>query len=82
MTAGEKTTRRSVLAGAAALLAAVAGSMSGKAAGAENSPRPDEVIVTLLGTGSPVPSTTRFGPATLVQAGGLNLLFDAGRGSR
>jgi ribonuclease Z len=80
MTAGEKTTRRSMLVGAAALLAAAAGSISGKAAGAENSPRPDEVIVTLLGTGSPVPSTTRFGPATLVQAGGLNLLFDAGRG--
>src|SRR5438128_6366436 len=80
MTAGEKTTRRSMLAGAVALLAAAAGSISGKAAGAENSPRPDEVMVTLLGPGSRVPSGTRFGPAAVVQAGGLNLLFDAGRG--
>jgi ribonuclease Z len=40
----------------------------------------DEIVVTLLGTGAPEPVPTRFGPATLVQAGGLNLLFDAGRG--
>jgi ribonuclease Z len=37
--------------------------------------------VVLLGTGTPSPSAERFGPATLVQAGGLNLLFDAGRGN-
>ncbi len=36
--------------------------------------------VTLLGTGSPVPSDTRYGMSTLVQAGGFNLVFDAGRG--
>jgi ribonuclease Z len=36
--------------------------------------------VTLLGTGGPQPDPTRQGPATLVQAGGLNLVFDAGRG--
>ncbi|MEA3019409.1 MAG: ribonuclease [Actinomycetota bacterium] len=36
--------------------------------------------VTLLGTGSPIPDAHRAGPATLVQAGGLNLLFDCGRG--
>ena len=36
--------------------------------------------VTLLGTGSPIPDPHRAGPATLVQAGGLNLLFDCGRG--
>jgi ribonuclease Z len=36
--------------------------------------------VTLLGTGSPLPDPHRAGPATLVQAGGHNLLFDAGRG--
>jgi ribonuclease Z len=36
--------------------------------------------VTLLGTGSPLPDAHRAGPATLVQAGGLNLLFDCGRG--
>ena len=34
----------------------------------------------LLGTGGPVPRIDRFGPATLVEAGGLRLLFDAGRG--
>ena len=37
--------------------------------------------VTLLGTGSPVPQPDRFGPATLVEAGGQALLFDAGRGA-
>jgi ribonuclease Z len=36
--------------------------------------------VTLLGTGTPAPRIERFGPATLVEAGGQTLLFDAGRG--
>ncbi len=36
--------------------------------------------VTLLGTGSPIPDPNRAGSAILVQAGGLNLLFDTGRG--
>jgi len=36
--------------------------------------------ITMLGTGSPIPSPDRAGPATLVQAGGLNLLIDCGRG--
>lgn len=36
--------------------------------------------VTLLGTGSPLPDAHRAGAATLVQAGGQNLLVDAGRG--
>jgi len=36
--------------------------------------------VTLLGTGSPEPTIDRFGPAVLVEAGGIYLLFDAGRG--
>ncbi|UDY35371.1 ribonuclease Z [Dermatobacter hominis] len=36
--------------------------------------------VTLLGTGSPIPDPLRAGPATLVRAGGLALLFDCGRG--
>lgn len=35
--------------------------------------------VTLLGTGSPIPSPTCGGPSTLVQAGGQNILVDAGR---
>src|SRR5262245_249422 len=37
--------------------------------------------VTLLGTGSPVPSVERFGPSILVEAGGQKLLFDCGRGA-
>ena len=37
--------------------------------------------VTLLGTGSPRPSPDRNGPSTLVEAGGLKLLFDMGRGN-
>ena len=36
--------------------------------------------VTLLGTGGPRPDPTRQGPATLVNASGQSLLFDAGRG--
>lgn len=39
------------------------------------------ISVTLLGTGAPPPLADRFGPATLVQAGGQALLFDVGRGS-
>lgn len=36
--------------------------------------------VILLGTGSPIPSPNRAGPATLVRTGGANLLVDCGRG--
>jgi ribonuclease Z len=38
------------------------------------------VEVTLLGTGSPLPSPDRAGPATLVRAGDATLLVDCGRG--
>jgi ribonuclease Z len=38
------------------------------------------IKVVLLGTGRPDPTIDRFGPATLVEAGGQTLLFDAGRG--
>jgi ribonuclease Z len=38
------------------------------------------IKVTLLGTGTPQPSMDRFSASILVQAGGKNLLFDAGRG--
>ncbi len=41
---------------------------------------PDAMLVTLLGTGSPVPRADRYSMSTLIQAGGLNLVFDAGRG--
>lgn len=37
--------------------------------------------VTLLGTGGPLPSLERFGPSTLVEAGGQTFLIDAGRGA-
>jgi len=39
------------------------------------------MLVTLLGTGFPIPLIERFGPCTLVEAGGLRLLFDCGRGT-
>src|SRR3984957_11700421 len=39
-----------------------------------------DVEITLLGTGSPLPSADRAGPATLLRAGGATLLFDCGRG--
>lgn len=42
--------------------------------------RPVALEVTLLGTGSPLPSPDRAGPATLVRAGGASLLVDCGRG--
>lgn len=44
---------------------------------AENAP----FVVHLLGTGSPIPDTDRFGPAILLEAGEQFLLFDAGRGA-
>lgn len=47
---------------------------------AEHSERAD-FRVTLLGTGHPQPSPERFGPSTLVEAGGQRLLVDAGRGT-
>jgi ribonuclease Z len=37
--------------------------------------------VTLLGTGVPIPSPHRFGPSTLIEAGDIKLLIDAGRGA-
>jgi ribonuclease Z len=39
------------------------------------------IKVTLLGTGRPDPAIDRFGPSTLVEAGGETLLFDVGRGA-
>jgi ribonuclease Z len=40
-----------------------------------------ELKVTLLGTGSPLPRMDRFGPSILVEAGKQKLLFDCGRGA-
>ncbi|MGE0438847.1 MAG: MBL fold metallo-hydrolase [Gemmatimonadales bacterium] len=39
------------------------------------------IRVTLLGTGRPDPAIDRFGPATLIEAGGETLLIDCGRGA-
>lgn len=44
-------------------------------------PADGELRVTLLGTGSPIPSTERFGFSVLVQAGENNYVVDAGRGA-
>jgi len=38
------------------------------------------MTVTLLGTGSPIPAADRFGNSTLIEAAGLRLVFDFGRG--
>jgi len=43
-------------------------------------PAGDTIRVTLLGTGTPVPSPVRFGNSTLIEAGGQKLVFDFGRG--
>jgi ribonuclease Z len=40
-----------------------------------------QIKVTLLGTGCPPPVMNRFGPSTLVEAGGQKFVFDAGRGA-
>ena len=45
----------------------------------ESEKSPD-IVVTVLGSGTPVPSPTQFGAAILVQAGGEQLMFDCGRG--
>lgn len=41
----------------------------------------DDLVVTLLGTGTPGLNPDHYSAANLVQAGGLNLLIDAGRGA-
>jgi ribonuclease Z len=43
--------------------------------------RAQDLKVTLLGTGSPIPLIERFGPSTLVEAGPEKLLIDCGRGA-
>jgi ribonuclease Z len=62
------------------LVLVVAGSflLFGSGAAAQ---RPSEIVITLLGTGTPNPRPDRMGPSTLVEAGGQRLLIDAGRGT-
>ena len=79
-------TRRNILAGAGAAMVGwetapdLADLVIPAARAAIPAPGKDEMAVTLLGTGTPVASPDRFGPATLIEAGGLTLLFDTGRG--
>src|SRR5881394_3323228 len=40
---------------------------------------PENLRVTLLGTGTPNPRPDRFGPSILVEAGSERLVFDCGR---
>jgi len=42
--------------------------------------RGDNLRVTILGSGTPFPTIERFGPSTLIEAGGQKLVVDAGRG--
>lgn len=91
----QSTSRRRVLgwAGGLAGAAGLAGWGRGAVAAAADGPATDAVAadvvapaqgtmtVTLLGTASPSPNPERFSAATLVQAGGRHLLFDAGRGA-
>ena len=63
-----------------ALLAGLVGILASAISAAATPPPSGTIRVTLLGTGNPRPSLQRFGPATLVEAGGSTLLFDAGRG--
>ncbi|MCK8786946.1 MBL fold metallo-hydrolase [Roseomonas sp. NAR14] len=75
--------RRVLAAGLAGLLGprVASGVIAGASAQAPQPGESSETIrVTLLGTGTPMPSGERFGNSTLVEAGGQRLLFDFGRG--
>jgi ribonuclease Z len=72
--------------GCAVAIAAIAAVLPSLDAGAATAPatpagQDPAITVTLLGTGTPALDPTRFSQSTLVQAGGLNLVVDAGRGS-
>ena len=41
----------------------------------------EKLSITLLGTGCPAVSTTRYGPANLIHCGDLTLLVDVGSGT-
>lgn len=77
-------TRAALMSGAAGLVVALA---SLGAASAQDLPYLPPVAadgaltVTLLGTGTPDPRIDRFGPSTLITAGGQVLLVDVGRGA-
>jgi ribonuclease Z len=59
----------------------VAGVLLVAALGLPSAGSGQSIRVTLLGTGSPPPIMDRFGPSTLIEAGGQRILIDAGRGA-
>ncbi|MEZ5501045.1 MAG: MBL fold metallo-hydrolase [Steroidobacteraceae bacterium] len=63
----------------------IAGTANARVANAANhvdtTAREPAIRVTLLGTGRPEPVIDRFGPSTLIEAGGETLLIDCGRGA-
>lgn len=71
-------TRMRRLAAAAALILVAGAPLAAQETPAGAS---QDMLVTLLGTGTPALHANRYSSASLVQAGGLNLLFDAGRGA-
>jgi ribonuclease Z len=62
------------------LSTSVFGNPSSNSAKLTDSQTNSDIIVTVLGSGTPVPSATQFGAAILVQAGNKNMMFDCGRG--
>lgn len=68
-----------ILAGCVIALAGAAAAAAQPVAAASE-PVHSDLRVHLLGTGSPLPETFRFGPSTLIEAGQQKFLFDAGRG--
>lgn len=73
--ASETTTQAACPASSASALAPATTATAG------TSSAQSDFVVTLLGTGSPVPSPDRFGNSTLIEAGGQRLIFDLGRGA-
>ncbi|MGB5246202.1 MAG: MBL fold metallo-hydrolase [Woeseia sp.] len=66
---------------ATALIVASIAACSTSGAGETLAKKPDfQIRVTLLGTGTPVPNPRQFGSSILVEANGVKLLFDCGRG--
>ena len=65
------------------LILAVAAPLHGqaRAPSAMSNDAEPAIRVTLLGTGRPDPAIDRFGPSTLIEAGGLTLVIDCGRGA-
>ncbi len=72
--------RRMVGAGAALIGWAAIPQAEAANAPAKVTPAAGDIVVTLIGTGSVVPNDVRYGNCTMIQAGGLTLLIDAGRG--